>query len=88
MNSLPVIEISEYKVFDDRKNTRDDNDALNIAYGVDRNYLDWVGISITSVVINNSIDINYHIVADEYNSSFLANIEALAKNTSSKSVYI
>lgn len=79
MNSLPVIEISEYKVFDDRTSASADIDALNIAYGVDRNYLDWVGISITSVVINNSIDINYHIVADEYNTSFLKNIEALAK---------
>ncbi|MGX9739265.1 glycosyltransferase family 8 protein [Pseudocitrobacter corydidari] len=79
MNSLPVIEISEYKVFDDRPHSGADIDALNIAYGVDRNYLDWVGISITSVVINNSIDINYHIVADEYNASFLENIEALAK---------
>lgn len=56
----------------------DDNDALNIAYGVDRNYLDWVGISITSVVINNTININYNIVADEYNPAFLDKVAELA----------
>jgi Lipopolysaccharide biosynthesis proteins, LPS:glycosyltransferases len=80
VNSFPVIEITEYKVFDDRVSAVDDAEALNIAYGVDRNYLDWVGISITSVVINNSININYHIVADEYNPSFLSKVEALAAN--------
>lgn len=79
MDSLPVIKISEYKVFDDRTSAIPDKDALNIAYGVDRNYLDWVGISITSVVINNSININYYIVADEYNSEFIDKIAALAE---------
>ncbi|EBR4238555.1 lipopolysaccharide 1,2-glucosyltransferase, partial [Salmonella enterica] len=38
MDSFPDIEIAEYKVFDE-SNNNDDN-VLNISYGVDENYLD------------------------------------------------
>ncbi|EAM4069556.1 lipopolysaccharide 1,2-glucosyltransferase, partial [Salmonella enterica subsp. enterica serovar Derby] len=38
MDSFPEIEIAEYKVFDE-SNNNDDN-VLNISYGVDENYLD------------------------------------------------
>ncbi|EAU8521901.1 lipopolysaccharide 1,2-glucosyltransferase, partial [Salmonella enterica] len=37
MDSFPEIEIAEYKVFDE-SNNNDDN-VLNISYGVDENYL-------------------------------------------------
>lgn len=77
MNSFPEIKISPYKVFDCSNGLKEN--VLNIAYGVDSNYLDWVGVSITSVVIHNTIDIDYHIVADEYNSSFLERIALLAE---------
>ncbi|EBH0441175.1 lipopolysaccharide 1,2-glucosyltransferase, partial [Salmonella enterica] len=40
MDSFPEIEIAEYKVFDE-SNNNDDN-VLNISYGVDENYLDGV----------------------------------------------
>lgn len=53
MDSFPEIEIAEYKVFDE-SNNNDDN-VLNISYGVDENYLDGVGVSIASVVLNNNI---------------------------------
>ncbi|EFQ3315811.1 lipopolysaccharide 1,2-glucosyltransferase, partial [Salmonella enterica] len=36
MDSFPEIEIAEYKVFDE-SNNNDDN-VLNISYGVDENY--------------------------------------------------
>ncbi|EEP6977024.1 glycosyltransferase family 8 protein, partial [Salmonella enterica] len=37
MDSFPEIEIAEYKIFDE-SNNNDDN-VLNISYGVDENYL-------------------------------------------------
>ncbi|EAR2545993.1 lipopolysaccharide 1,2-glucosyltransferase, partial [Salmonella enterica] len=37
MDSFPEIEIAEYKVFDESNNN--DNNVLNISYGVDENYL-------------------------------------------------
>lgn len=77
MDSFPGIEILEFKNFDFKD--QQEGCALNIAYGVDRNYLDWVGVSITSVVINNHISIDYHIIADEYDASFIERIEFLAK---------
>ncbi|HFJ1010271.1 TPA: lipopolysaccharide 1,2-glucosyltransferase, partial [Salmonella enterica] len=40
MDSFPEIEIAEYKIFDE-SNNNDDN-VLNISYGVDENYLDGV----------------------------------------------
>ncbi|EAU8499977.1 lipopolysaccharide 1,2-glucosyltransferase, partial [Salmonella enterica subsp. enterica serovar Reading] len=40
MDSFPEIEIAEYKVFDESNNN--DNNVLNISYGVDENYLDGV----------------------------------------------
>ncbi|HFW0797955.1 TPA: lipopolysaccharide 1,2-glucosyltransferase, partial [Salmonella enterica subsp. enterica serovar Saintpaul] len=43
MDSFPEIEIAEYKVFDESNN---DDNVLNISYGVDENYLDGVGVSI------------------------------------------
>ncbi|EGJ1834453.1 glycosyltransferase family 8 protein, partial [Salmonella enterica] len=49
MDSFPELEIAEYKVFDESNNNNDDN-VLNISYGVDENYLDGVGVSIASVV--------------------------------------
>ncbi|HFJ4632645.1 TPA: lipopolysaccharide 1,2-glucosyltransferase, partial [Salmonella enterica] len=53
MDSFPEIEIAEYKIFDE-SNNNDDN-VLNISYGVDENYLDGVGVSIASVVLNNNV---------------------------------
>ncbi|XTZ38273.1 glycosyltransferase family 8 protein [Salmonella enterica] len=77
MDSLPKIEISSFKTYDCRDNNKES--LLNIAYGVDRNYLNWIGVSITSVVINNDIAIDYHIIADEYEELFLEKIHLLAK---------
>ncbi|HGB6216817.1 TPA: lipopolysaccharide 1,2-glucosyltransferase, partial [Salmonella enterica subsp. enterica serovar Thompson] len=55
MDSFPEIEIAEYKVFDEsNNNNNNDDNVLNISYGVDENYLDGVGVSIASVVLNNN----------------------------------
>lgn len=77
MDSFPEIKILEFKVYDYRENQN--ANSFNVAYGVDRNYLDWVGVSITSVVINNSIDIDYHIIADEYDQNFSERVGELAE---------
>ncbi|EDQ2585608.1 lipopolysaccharide glucosyltransferase RfaJ, partial [Salmonella enterica] len=76
MDSFPDIEIAEYKVFDE-SNNNDDN-VLNISYGVDENYLDGVGVSIASVLLNNNIPLAFHIICDSYSPCFLNNVERLA----------
>lgn len=76
MDSYPEIEITEYKVFD--KNTNNDNNILNVSYGVDENYLDGVGVSVASVLLNNDIPIAFHIICDSYSQRFVNNIEQLA----------
>ncbi|WP_342323050.1 glycosyltransferase [Kosakonia sp. BYX6] len=82
MDSFPEIKITEFKSYD--HSDKEITDALNIAYGIDRNYLDWVGVSITSIVINNDINIEYRIISDEYNECFLERIAILAKRYSIK----
>ncbi|EDX7330764.1 lipopolysaccharide glucosyltransferase RfaJ, partial [Salmonella enterica subsp. enterica serovar Florida] len=77
MDSFPEIEIAEYKVFDESNNNNDDN-VLNISYGVDENYLDGVGVSIASVVLNNNIPLAFHIICDSYSPCFVKYIERLA----------
>ncbi|HFO7348993.1 TPA: lipopolysaccharide 1,2-glucosyltransferase, partial [Escherichia coli] len=53
MNSFPAIEIDKVKAWDFRLIDENTAESLNVAYGVDSNYLDGVGVSITSIVINN-----------------------------------
>lgn len=77
MDSFPEIEIAEYKIFDESNNNNDDN-VLNISYGVDENYLDGVGVSIASVVLNNNIPLAFHIICDSYSPCFVKYIERLA----------
>ncbi|WLI78142.1 glycosyltransferase [Kosakonia sp. H02] len=77
MDSFPAIKITEFERYD--YSDRNITNALDIAYGIDRNYLDWVGVSITSIVINNNINIEYHIICDEYDACFLERIASLAK---------
>lgn len=53
---------------------------LNIAYGIDRNFLFGAGISITSVLANNpDIDIHFYVVTDFVDDEYLACIERLAE---------
>ncbi|MCR9028790.1 lipopolysaccharide 1,2-glucosyltransferase [Citrobacter amalonaticus] len=75
MDSFPEIEIAEYKVFDERYDNN--GNTLNISYGIDENYLDGVGVSITSVLIHNDINVAFHIICDKYTQSFVDKIEAL-----------
>lgn len=76
MDSFPEIEISEYKTFDERSDKN--GNALNISYGIDENYLDGVGVSITSVLIHNKINVAFHIICDHYTNSFVEKVGVLA----------
>ena len=67
--------------FDHSEHAKDNK--LNIAYGVDRNFLFGSGISMTSVLINNpDIDISFYIVTDYVDDEYLSHIESLAKTYS------
>lgn len=53
---------------------------INIAYGIDRNFLFGAGISITSVLINNrDIDIHFYLVTDYVDNDYVAHIKSLAE---------
>ncbi|CBG90889.1 glycosyltransferase family 8 protein [Citrobacter rodentium] len=80
MDDFPAIDISEFKVFDYSVSSKTSTEVLSIAYGVDTNYLDGVGVSITSILINNRhIDIDFYIIADGYNDTYLQKIHDLAE---------
>lgn len=87
MNSFPEIEITEFKVFDERLN--DCDETLHISYGIDENYLDGVGVSISSVLLHNKINVEFHIICDRYVQSFIEKIALLANQYHVKiSLYI
>lgn len=56
---------------------------MNIAYGIDRNFLLGAGISMTSVLINNTdIDIHFYLVTDYVDDDYVSHIKALAQKYS------
>ncbi|XTD38481.1 glycosyltransferase family 8 protein [Citrobacter murliniae] len=60
--------------------THDKDKKLNIAYGVDRNFLFGSGISMTSVLVNNpDIDINFYIATDYIDNDYLESINRLTQ---------
>ena len=80
MNSFPAIEIDKVKAWDFRLIDENTAESLNVAYGVDSNYLDGVGVSITSIVINNRhVNLDFYIIADVYNDDFFQKVEKLAE---------
>lgn len=79
MDDFPVIGINEFKTYDCRIFPLNSSCLLNIAYGVDANYLDGVGVSIASILINNPhINVDFYIIADQYNDTYLKKIHDLA----------
>lgn len=80
MDSFPAIEIDKVKAWDFRLANINTSECLNVAYGVDANYLDGVGVSITSIVLNNRhINLDFYIIADVYNDGFFQKIAKLAE---------
>lgn len=56
-----------------------DRDTLHISYGIDENYLDGVGVSITSLILHNDIKLAFHIICDKYSEDFISKVEILAE---------
>lgn len=57
-----------------------DKKKLNVAYGVDRNFLFGAGISMTSVLDNNAdIDLHFYIVTDYVNQDYIECVTRLAQ---------
>lgn len=82
MDSFPAIEIDKVKAWDFRLTDINTSECLNVAYGVDANYLDGVGVSITSIVLNNRhINLDFYIIADIYNDDFFKKSQNLQNNT-------
>ncbi|MCV4871181.1 lipopolysaccharide 1,2-glucosyltransferase RfaJ, partial [Escherichia coli] len=80
MDSFPAIEIDKVKAWDFRLIDENTAESLNVAYGVDANYLDGVGVSITSIVLNNRhINLDFYIIADVYNDAFFQKVAKLAE---------
>jgi len=53
---------------------------INITYGIDRNFLFGAGISMTSVLINNTdIDIHFYLVTDFVDNEYVDHIKKLAE---------
>ncbi|WP_196209584.1 glycosyltransferase [Citrobacter sp. Res13-Sevr-PEB04-36] len=60
--------------------THEKSKQLNIAYGVDRNFLFGSGISMTSVLVNNpDIDIHFYIATDYVDDDYLESVQRLTQ---------
>ena len=54
---------------------------INITYGIDRNFLFGAGISMASVLINNTdLDIHFYLITDYVDNDYIAHIKKLAEN--------
>ncbi len=61
------------------KNNLSSKDSLNIAYGVDENFLFGAAISMTSILLNNSdIDITFHLFTDYVDDDYCLRVKELA----------
>jgi UDP-glucose/galactose:(glucosyl)LPS alpha-1,2-glucosyl/galactosyltransferase len=85
VDTFPCVTITDYLSFDERQVKCQEEECLNVAYGVDKNYLVGVGVSITSLLINNkSINFSFHIIADEYDENYPDKIKKLAVKYNAK----
>ncbi|MCL6378793.1 lipopolysaccharide 1,2-glucosyltransferase [Pectobacterium brasiliense] len=70
--------IDVLSVFENRHQPIADNDTLNVAYGIDKNYAIGCGISITSILINNDIDFTFHVFSDDFDDEFIKKLNILS----------
>ncbi|GKW13874.1 LPS 1,2-glucosyltransferase [Pectobacterium carotovorum subsp. carotovorum] len=78
--------IDVLSVFDKRHQLIADNDTLNVAYGIDKNYAVGCGISIASTLINNEIDFTFHVFSDDFDDDFIKKLNVLAEKFKTKIV--
>ena len=67
-------------------NKKENAPELNVSYGIDKNFLYGAGVSISSVLINNS-DINFvfHVFTDYVDDNYLKSFNETAKQFSEQS---
>ncbi|WP_233964272.1 glycosyltransferase family 8 protein [Pectobacterium versatile] len=78
--------IDVLSVFENRHQPIADNDTLNVAYGIDKNYAIGCGISIASILINNDIDFTFHVFSDDFDDDFIKKLNVLAEKFKTKIV--
>ncbi|MFJ5409256.1 glycosyltransferase family 8 protein [Pectobacterium punjabense] len=71
-------------VFEKRHQPIADHDTLNVAYGIDKNYAIGCGISIASILINNSINFTFHIFSDDFDDDFIKKTNILTEKFRTK----
>lgn len=60
-------------------NENSNNDKLNIAYGIDKNFILGCSVSITSILLfNKNFDFSFHIFTNYINNEFSDNLNKLA----------
>ncbi|MEE3652206.1 MULTISPECIES: lipopolysaccharide 3-alpha-galactosyltransferase [unclassified Brenneria] len=74
------------KIILNKKNKNPENNKeLNIAYGIDKNFLFGCGISITSILLNNKdIDFTFHIFTDYFEDNDLIDFKKLSVDYNTK----
>ncbi|PLY38515.1 lipopolysaccharide 1,2-glucosyltransferase [Pectobacterium carotovorum] len=78
--------IDVLSVFEKRHQPIADNDTLNVAYGIDKNYAVGCGISIASILIHNEIDFTFHVFSDDFDDEFIKKLNVLAEKFKTKIV--
>ncbi|MEQ9900999.1 glycosyltransferase [Pectobacterium punjabense] len=78
--------IDVLSTFEKRHQLIADNDTLNVAYGIDKNYAVGCGISVASILINNNINFTFHIFSDDFDDEFIKKIDILAEKFKTKIV--
>ncbi|AIA69179.1 lipopolysaccharide 1,2-glucosyltransferase [Pectobacterium atrosepticum SCRI1043] len=78
--------IDVLSVFEKRHQSIADNNTLNVAYGIDKNYAVGCGISVASILINNNINFTFHIFSDDFDDEFIKKIEIIAEKFKTKIV--
>ncbi|MGQ5287800.1 glycosyltransferase family 8 protein [Pectobacterium actinidiae] len=78
--------IDVLSVFEKRHQPIADNNTLNVAYGIDKNYAMGCGISIVSILINNNIDFTFHVFSDDFDDEFIEKLNILSEKFKTKIV--
>ncbi|MBS4429998.1 lipopolysaccharide 1,2-glucosyltransferase [Pectobacterium punjabense] len=78
--------IDVLSTFEKRHQLIADNDTLNVAYGIDKNYAVGCGISVASILINNNINFTFHIFSDDFDDEFIKKLNILAGKFKTKIV--
>lgn len=84
-----MIESFVSKISEFVNTNRDDLPILNIGFGANKNYLHPLGISLTSIALNNPrLFLSFHIFSDHYYPGDLERLKKTSKKFANISIYI